>query len=472
MSALLQTTIKSLPLVARGKVRDIYAVGDDKLLMVATDRLSAFDVVMAEPIPDKGVVLNRMSEFWFARLSHLIPNHLTGIDPESVVSENEVDQVRGRAVVVRRLKPVMVEAVVRGYLIGSGWKDYQETGSVCGLALPKGLKQAARLKSPLFTPARKAERGEHDENISFEEMVEAVGQPLAEDIRRISLALYEEAAEYALGQGIIIADTKFEFGLDAAGVLHLMDEVLTADSSRYWPLDSYTEGSSPPSFVKQFVRDYLETLDWDKTPPPPALPVSIIERTAAKYREALFRIAGVHMPIVGVVMGSQSDWEVMRHAVEILDRFGIPHEARVVSAHRMPDALYTYAETACARGLRGIIAGAGGAAHLPGMLAAKTTVPVFGVPVPSKYLRGEDSLYSIVQMPKGVPVATFAIGEAGAANAALHLIANLATDYEPLRERLAAFRAEQTDAATSMNASLGKPTAHPSGALESAPPRA
>ena len=457
MTALFQTSIKSLPLVGRGKVRDLYAVGEDKLLMVATDRLSAFDVVMDQPIPDKGVVLNRMSEFWFAKLAYLVPNHLTGIDPETVVRPTEVEQVRGRAVVARRLKPIPVEAVVRGYLIGSGWREYCENGTVCGIALPKGLQLAGRLEQPLFTPATKAEMGEHDENIPFERVVEMMGQPLAEEIRRVSLALYQAAADYAREQGIIIADTKFEFGLDEQGVLHLMDEVLTADSSRYWPVDGYAQGISPPSFDKQYVRDYLETLDWDKTPPGPPLPPNVIERTASKYREALFRIAGVRMPVVGVVMGSQSDWEVMRHAVEVLDRFGIPHEARVVSAHRMPDQLYHYASAASARGLRGIIAGAGGAAHLPGMLAAKTTVPVFGVPVPSKYLRGEDSLYSIVQMPKGVPVATFAIGEAGAANAALHFIATLAAEDEVLRGRLAAFRAEQTEAAVSMNAHLGRP---------------
>ncbi len=297
--------------------------------------------------------------------------------------------------------------------------------------------------------------GLHDENITFEQMCAQVGKDLAEKIRDISLKLYQEASSYALEQGIIIADTKFEFGLDDAGKLHLMDEVLTADSSRFWPADEYREGISPPSFDKQFVRDYLETLDWGKTPPPPPLPDHVVERTAAKYREALFRIAGVRLPVVGVVMGSQSDWDVMKHAVAILDQFGIPHEARVVSAHRMPDTLYAYAEAAQARGLRGIIAGAGGAAHLPGMLAAKTTVPVFGVPVPSKYLRGEDSLYSIVQMPKGIPVATFAIGEAGAANAALHLIATLACEDEVLRDRLAAFRAQQTQDAQSMNATLG-----------------
>ncbi len=455
MSALLQSSIRTLPLVSRGKVRDIYAVGDDKLLMITTDRLSAFDVIMGEPIPEKGVVLNRMSDFWFSRLAHIVPNHLTGIDPESVVGESEVDQVRGRAVVAKRLKPIAVEAVVRGYLIGSGWKDYQDTGSVCGIALPKGLKLAAKLPEPIFTPAHKAEMGLHDENISFDQVCSQIGKPLAEKIREVSIRLYQEASDYAAEQGIIIADTKFEFGLDESGTLHLMDEVLTADSSRFWPADSYQEGMSPPSFDKQFVRDYLETLDWGKTPPAPPLPAHVIERTAAKYREALFRIAGVRLPIVGVVMGSQSDWDVMRHAVAILDHFGIPHEAKVVSAHRMPDTLYAYAEAACARGLKGIIAGAGGAAHLPGMLAAKTTVPVFGVPVPSKYLRGEDSLYSIVQMPKGIPVATFAIGEAGAANAALHLIATLACEDETLRDRLAAFRAQQTEAAHSMNASLG-----------------
>ena len=455
MSALLESKLRSLPLLSRGKVRDIYAVGDDKLLMITTDRLSAFDVIMSSPIPDKGVVLNRLTDFWFARLGHIVPNHLTGIDPESVVAESEVDQVRGRAVVAKRLRPIPVEAVVRGYLIGSGWKDYRETQQVCGISLPAGLRQAAKLAAPIFTPAHKAEMGLHDENISFEEMSNQIGRPLAEKIREISLKLYQEASDYAASRGIIIADTKFEFGLDESGVLHLMDEVLTDDSSRFWPADEYQEGISPPSFDKQFVRDYLETLDWDKTPPPPPLPARVIERTAAKYREALFRIAGVRLPIVGGVMGSQSDWEVMRHAVDILDQFGIAHEARVVSAHRMPDALYAYAEAAQARGLRGIIAGAGGAAHLPGMLAAKTTVPVFGVPVPSKYLRGEDSLYSIVQMPKGIPVATFAIGEAGAANAALHLIATLACEDDSLRERLAAFRSQQTQAAQSMNATLG-----------------
>ena len=453
---MLQSHIQSLPLLGRGKVRDLYAVGDDQLLMVATDRLSAFDVVLGQPIPDKGVILNRLSEFWFARLGAVVPNHLTSVNPETVVAGNEVDQVRGRAVVAKRLKPILVEAVVRGYLIGGGWKDYQANGSVCGIELPKGLKQASKLPEPIFTPARKAEMGEHDENISFEQMAGQIGKPLAERIRSISLQLYQEAAGYALSQGVLIADTKFEFGLDAKGELHLMDELLTADSSRFWPADAYAEGLSPRSFDKQYVRDYLETLDWNKQAPAPWLPDSVIEQTAQKYREALLRLAGVRMPVIGVVMGSQSDWEVMRHAVEILDQFGLPHEARVVSAHRMPDELYRYAEFARARGLVGLIAGAGGAAHLPGMLAAKTTVPVFGVPVPSKYLRGEDSLHSIVQMPKGIPVATFAIGEAGAANAALHLIAGLTRDDPVLHQRLQEFRARQTQEAQSMNANLGR----------------
>jgi phosphoribosylaminoimidazole-succinocarboxamide synthase len=451
-----ESRIHSLPLLGRGKVRDLYAVGDDKLLMVATDRLSAFDVVMAEPIPDKGVILNRMSEFWFHRLAHLVPNHLTGIDPETVVQPSEVDEVRGRAVVVKRLRPLPIEAVVRGYLIGGGWKDYQASGAICGIRLPAGLPQAAQLPEPIFTPAHKAAAGAHDENISFDEVVARIGADRAEEVRRVSLALYRTAADYARTRDIIIADTKFEFGLDDAGVLHLMDEVLTADSSRYWPANQYREGISPPSFDKQFVRDYLETLDWPKTPPAPALPASVIADTAEKYRQALLQITGATMPMVGVVMGSQSDWEVMQHAVEILRRFSIAHEVRVVSAHRMPDTLYAYAEAASARGLKGIIAGAGGAAHLPGMLAAKTPVPVFGVPVPSKYLRGEDSLLSIVQMPKGVPVATFAIGEAGAANAALHFVATLATNDAALARQLAAYRSAQTEAAQAMNATIGR----------------
>jgi phosphoribosylaminoimidazole-succinocarboxamide synthase len=289
--ALYESSIKSLRRIGKGKVRDIYAVGDDKMLIVASDRLSAFDVVLPDPIPDKGRVLNEMANFWFARLGHIVPNQLTGIDPESVVSDGEKSQVRGRAVVVRKLKPLPIEAVVRGYLIGSGWKDYQKTGKVCGLSLPQGLQQAQKLPQPIFTPATKAESG-HDENISFQEVEKLIGAPLAAKVRDVSIRLYKEAADYAATRGIIIADTKFEFGLDPQNNIVLIDEVLTADSSRFWPADSYRVGISPPSYDKQYVRDYLETLDWNKAPPAPKLPSEVIAKTAQKYREALEKLTG------------------------------------------------------------------------------------------------------------------------------------------------------------------------------------
>ena len=292
-SALYQSSLSSLPLLSRGKVRENYAVGDDKLLIVTSDRLSAFDVIMTEPIPGKGVVLNAMSNFWFQRLADVVPNHLTGIDPESVVAPAEADQVRGRAVVAKRLQPILVEAVVRGYLAGSGWKEYREGQSICGVPLPAGLENAAQLPEPIFTPAAKAEFGQHDENISFAKVVDLIGADLAARIRDTSIALYRRASEYAATRGIIIADTKFEFGLDADGTLTLMDEVLTADSSRFWPAESYRPGANPPSFDKQFVRDYLESVPgWNKSPPPPPLPDAIVQKTAEKYREALARLAG------------------------------------------------------------------------------------------------------------------------------------------------------------------------------------
>jgi phosphoribosylaminoimidazole-succinocarboxamide synthase len=298
MNSLYKSSIKSLPLLGHGKVRDNYAVGTDKILIVTTDRLSAFDVVMNEPIPGKGMVLNQMSDFWFEKLGHIVPNHLTGVTPESVVAQDEVEQVKGRAVVAKRLKPILVEAVVRGYIIGSGWKDYQATGSICGIKLPEGLQQADKLPQPIFTPAAKADLGEHDENISFEEMEKKIGAELAAKIRDVAIKLYTTAADYAATKGIIIADTKFEFGLDDNGVLHLMDEVLTADSSRFWPADSYRPGISPPSYDKQFVRDYLETLkDWNKTPPAPALPAEVIEKTQAKYFEAIERLTGEKLKV-------------------------------------------------------------------------------------------------------------------------------------------------------------------------------
>ncbi|HUG77672.1 MAG TPA: phosphoribosylaminoimidazolesuccinocarboxamide synthase, partial [Burkholderiales bacterium] len=271
MMVLYESTIRTLPRIGKGKVRDIYAVGEDKMLIVASDRLSAFDVVLPDPIPDKGRVLNEMASFWFERLKDIVPNQLTGVDPESVVAPEEKPQVRGRSVVVKKLKPLPIEAVVRGYLIGSGWKDYQKTGQVCGIELPKGLRQAEKLPEPIFTPATKAADG-HDENISYAEVEKRIGAAVAAKVRDISIRLYQEAAEYAATKGIIIADTKFEFGLDESNTLVLIDEVLTADSSRFWPADSYQLGISPPSYDKQYVRDYLETLTWDKTPPAPRLP--------------------------------------------------------------------------------------------------------------------------------------------------------------------------------------------------------
>jgi len=288
---LYESKIKSLPRLGKGKVRDIYAVGKDKMLIVTSDRLSAFDVVLSDPIPDKGRVLNEMANFWFERLGHVVANQLTGIDPESVVADDERAQVRGRSVVVKKLKPLPIEAVVRGYIIGSGWKDYQRSGRICGIELPHGLQQAQKLPEPIFTPATKAESG-HDENISFEQVEKLIGGELARKVRDVSIQLYKEASDYAASKGIIIADTKFEFGLDGKNELVLIDEVLTADSSRFWPKDSYRVGVSPPSYDKQFVRDYLETLDWNKEPPAPKLPDDVIARTSEKYREALQRLTG------------------------------------------------------------------------------------------------------------------------------------------------------------------------------------
>lgn len=295
-AALLESSLTSLPLIARGKVRENYAVGTDRILMIASDRLSAFDVIMGEPIPGKGVLLTQMALFWFDKLDGIVPNHLTGDDPLSVVtSEAERAQVQDRSMLVKRLKPLPVEAVVRGYLAGSGWAEYQVNGEVCGVKLPAGLKNASKLPAPIFTPATKAEMGDHDENISFDRMVDIVGLDLATRVRDISIQLYQRAADFALTKGIIIADTKFEFGLDTDGTLTLMDEILTPDSSRYWPIESYAVGINPPSYDKQFVRDWLEQVvvdgqPWGKTAPAPALPDAVIANTAAKYREALQRL--------------------------------------------------------------------------------------------------------------------------------------------------------------------------------------
>jgi phosphoribosylaminoimidazole-succinocarboxamide synthase len=285
-----ETSIRSLPLVGRGKVRDIYAVGDDKLLIVTTDRLSAYDVILPTPVPEKGRVLTELANFWFGRLASIVPNHLTGIDPETVVAPGEREQVRGRAIVVRRMKTLPVEAVVRGYLEGSGWKEYSEGGKVCGVPLPPGLKRASKLPEPIFTPATKAEAGHHDENISFERMAQMLGEARAKEVRDTAIRLYKAAAEYALARGIIIADTKFEFGVDESGRLHLIDEALTPDSSRFWPLSTWKEGASPESFDKQYVRNWLDAIGFERKPPAPPMPPDVAAKTSEKYQEAARRL--------------------------------------------------------------------------------------------------------------------------------------------------------------------------------------
>ena len=291
MSALHESNLTSLPFLHRGKVRDLYEVDDKHLLIVQTDRLSAFDVILDDPIPGKGEVLTTLSNFWFKKLGHIIPNHLSGIAPESVVrGEAEQAQVRGRSFVTKKLKPLPIEAIVRGYLVGSGWKDYQKTGTICGLALPAGLREAEKLPEPLFTPSTKAAVGDHDENISYAQAVELLGEFRAAQVRDATIALYVEAANYAASRGIIIADTKFEFGVDEAGTLYLIDEALTPDSSRFWPAESYQLGSNPPSFDNQFVRDWLEASDWNKQAPAPRVPQDVLQKTADKYHEALQRL--------------------------------------------------------------------------------------------------------------------------------------------------------------------------------------
>jgi phosphoribosylaminoimidazole-succinocarboxamide synthase len=294
---LYESSLHSLPLLARGKVRENYAVGSDRLLMVASDRISAFDVIMGEPIPGKGELLTRTALFWFDKLAHVVPNHLSGDAPESVVAPDEAAQVRGRSMLVKRLRPLPIEAVVRGYLAGSGWKEYQANGRVCGVALPPGLVNASRLATPIFTPATKAEAGAHDENISFDQAAALIGSELSERVRAVSIRLYSEAAAYALSRGIVIADTKFEFGLDDHGTLTLMDEVLTPDSSRFWPLESYREGANPPSYDKQYLRDWLEQVridgrPWNKQAPAPALPADVVQTTAQRYRAAFAALVG------------------------------------------------------------------------------------------------------------------------------------------------------------------------------------
>ncbi|NOX69405.1 MAG: phosphoribosylaminoimidazolesuccinocarboxamide synthase [Gammaproteobacteria bacterium] len=293
IDALFESDIPSLTMLGRGKVRDIYAIDDDRLLIVTTDRLSAYDVVLPDPVPGKGEILTEISNFWFAMMASLVPNHLSGQSIDSVIDDPALaDVLRSRAIVVKRLQPLPIEAVVRGYLIGSGWRDYQRTGSTCGIDLPPGIPQAGELPETLFTPATKADAGDHDENISFEKTCDLIGTELAKQVRELSMAIYERASRHARERGVIIADTKFEFGLDSDGRLFVIDEMLTPDSSRFWPLSGYRTGVSPPSFDKQFVRDYLDTLSWDKTAPGPALPAAVLQQTANKYREVFALMTG------------------------------------------------------------------------------------------------------------------------------------------------------------------------------------
>jgi phosphoribosylaminoimidazole-succinocarboxamide synthase len=295
-TTLSQSDLPGLDLIHRGKVRDVYALPGNRLLMVATDRLSAFDVVLPDPIPGKGEMLTQISNFWFGKTAHIIPNHLTGEDVASVLPPGvDAALYAKRAVITKRLKPVPVEAIARGYIIGSGWKSYQATGDICGIRLPEGLQQAAKLPEPIFTPSTKAAVGDHDENVSFDAVVALVGEDMANAVRKATLEIYAWAAAYAAERGVIIADTKFEFGTDENGVLHIMDEMLTPDSSRFWPADEYQVGISPPSYDKQFVRDYLEQIGWNKTPPAPKVPTEVIDGTAAKYAEALDKLAGIRL---------------------------------------------------------------------------------------------------------------------------------------------------------------------------------
>ncbi len=454
--AIFKSKIDSLQLISRGKVRDIYSIDKDRILIVTTDRVSAFDEVIPTPVPDKGIILNDITEFWMKKFLKFIPNHLTGERAENFVKKNEINEVLGRSVVAKKLLPLPIEAVVRGYITGSAWEEYSKKGSICGVDLPQGLQEGDKFENPIFTPARKAPFGKHDENISFATSSEEIGLEVMEQIKKLSLKLYEEAFSFLKTKHIKLVDTKFEFGLNASKEIFLIDEVLTPDSSRYLFEDSSSNKLTQTNLDKQFVRNYLKEINWDKKAPAPSLPNYIICQLSERYRKIYSIILGKKRPVVCVVMGSQSDWGIMEHSVNTFKEFDVDCEYRVLSAHRMPDDLYKFAEDSLSRGLKGIVAGAGGAAHLPGMLAAKTIVPIFGVPIPSKHLNGEDSLYSIVQMPKGIPVATFAIGKPGAINAALHLISILALSDSLLREKLDKYREMQTIAAKSMNFNLGQ----------------
>jgi phosphoribosylaminoimidazole-succinocarboxamide synthase len=444
-NALMSVAGLPFPKIATGKVREIFDLGD-RLLIVATDRLSAFDVVMPNGVPGKGVLLTQISLWWFAQAAavmptHLVPDHDTAVRAALGPAHAALAP---RSMLVRKLKPLPVEAIVRGYLAGSGWKEYKKTGAVLDHALPAGLQESSRLPEPIFTPSTKAAEG-HDENITGARCAEILGAALFEKVKTASLALYKLGAKIAQRAGLILADTKFEFGTDDAGNLFLIDEVLTPDSSRYWPAQGYAPGRAQPSFDKQFVRDWLEAQPWGKTAPGPVLPPEIVNHTRDLYLSALEQLlAAEARPVVGIVIGSQSDWPVVEHAAKTLAALGIAYEARVLSAHRTPDAAFDYARTAKERGLKVLLAAAGMAAHLAGVVAGLTPLPVLGIPMESPQLKGLDSLLSTVQMPGGVPVATFAIGKAGAINAALFAAAILALGDPEIARALDAFRAAQT----------------------------
>lgn len=439
----MKNELKSLKLIHRGKVGDVYAIPDKLLLLVRTDRVSGLNVKLLTQMPGKGEVLTGLSNWWMSGpLKGVVANHLTGIPLSAFLHGGEIDEVSGRGQIVKRLDPILVEAVVRRHLTGSGYEVYCKTGEVCGITLPPGLKDGDRLTQAIFTPTLKSDT---DPPITFEGMCALVGTDLARSIRDVSLKIFAIAEARLLARGIILADSKFEFGLDDHGTLTLMDEVLTPDSSRFWIKESYDQGKGIVSLDKQKIRDWMKAQKdaglWDgKTPM--EIPDDLVAEVSQDYLDIFHRIT--EDPVVGVVMGSKSDWPTMEGSVDILKQFGVPYEKLVVSAHRTPNLLFEYADNAKPRGLKVIIAGAGGAAHLPGMLAAKTTVPILGVPVKSNALSGLDSLYSIVQMPKGIPVATFAIGEAGAVNAALFAVAMLANWDPVLAGKLSRYRTDLT----------------------------
>ena len=453
--ALRETNIKSLPLLHRGKVRDLYEINQDKMLIVTTDRVSAYDQLLKTLIPDKGIILTKLTCFWMNKFEPQIKNHLLDEDLANYLNEEELISVLNRAMIVKRCKPLKIEAIVRGYLDGSAWEEYQKSGEISGFSLPSGLKKGERLSTPVFTPTTKAPVGEKDVRLNFEETKKLLGKELAEKVRKKSEELFSYGASFLKTIGIDLIDTKFEFAMED-GELILIDEVLTPDSSRFKISKENETNFNVGYYDKQIVRDALTNEKKNTLQLPMELSPNVVRLVCNGYRKICEKVCNYRFPMVGVVMGSESDWKTMQKAVDILAKFDIPYEVLVVSAHRTPDRLFEYAADARARGLRVIIAGAGGAAHLPGMLASKSVVPVFGVPVETNYLNGADSLFSIVQMPKGVPVATFAIGDTGAFNAALEAVAILAAGDESLTEALYEFRRSQEQSVLYMHNRIRK----------------